>query len=73
MGPPSDWALSQLFINGKEGSIYKKIYIKNMDGLQSFFPIEAGLETMASSDRKLAFIEADPISHFSQLNCRVNI
>ena len=71
MGPPSDWALSQYFINGKEGSIYEKVYRRNMDGLNSFYPPQRGLEMVANNDSKLAFIEADPITHLNHLKCKV--
>jgi hypothetical protein len=69
-GPPSDWALSQLFIKGNK-TIYGKIYKNNMAGLESFYPIEDRLEFVANNESKLAFIEADPVHSYKQSHCKV--
>ena len=70
IGPPSDYALSQLFIKGNE-TIYGKIYKHNMAGLESFYPIEDGLEFVANNESKLAFIESDPVHSYKQSHCKV--
>ena len=71
MGPPISWVLSKYFINGKNDSIYGKVYKNNMNGLDSFYPIAKGLEMVANNNSNLAFIEADPITHLHHLKCKV--
>lgn len=70
IGPPSDWALSQLFIKGNK-TIYGKIYKNNMAGLESFYPIKDRIEFVANNESKLAFIEADPVHSYKQSHCKV--
>ena len=69
IGPPSSWAISQQFHSSQEDSIYVKLYKNNMNGLNSFFPIENGLEYILSND-SMALIYALPISHMES-QCRV--
>ena len=72
IGPPLDWALSQPFQSGREDSIYKKLYKKNMDGKKSFVSTEIGLERLLESDLQ-ALISNLPIQNFEDFQCKVSI
>ena len=69
IGPPSSWAISQQFHSSQEDSIYVKLYKNNMDGLNSFFPVENGLQHILSND-SLALIYDLSVSHM-KFKCKV--
>ena len=69
IGPPSSWAISQQFHSSQEKSIYVRLYKNNMDGLNSFFPVEKGLQHILSND-SLALIYDLSVSHM-EFKCKV--
>ena len=71
IGPPLDWALSQPFQSGREDSIYKKLYKKNMDGIKPFDGIENGLVRLVKSEAQ-ALINNVPIHNYEGFHCMVS-
>ena len=72
IGPPSDYALSLLFQNSKNDSIYGRLYQNNMDGLKSFWTDREALQQLVESE-KVAFVQAgDPINFHEDYHCKVN-
>ena len=68
IGPPSEYALSQLFINGTEESIWQKIYKQNIH----FYPTKQGLEYLTQNQSKVALIQHDFLVHsFEAHHCQV--
>ena len=72
VGPPSTWILSQTFQQAKEGSIYERLYRKNMNGLNSFFPPKDALELVIDKDSVAMFYD-DPIYSFKEHHCKVKM
>ena len=72
IGPPSDYAFSQVFhLYGKGETIYNKLYKNNMEGLKSFYTNEAGLEYLVSSD-SVAFVQdGNEVWSFTNYHCKV--
>ena len=61
-----------MFQNAGNDSIYGKLYEKNMDGLNSFFEVEDGLESIAKKDF-FAMIYNNPIHSYEKYHCKVKI
>ena len=71
IGPPSDYALSLLFQNSKNDSIYGRLYQNNMDGPRSFYKDRDALQELVESE-KVAFVQAgDPINFHEDYHCKV--
>ena len=71
--PPSDWASSQLFIQGKNDTIYGKLYKNKMNGLKSFYSsLEAGMDHVLNSNQKIAYFQDnDYVNSVKNTHCKV--
>ena len=74
IGPPKDWASSQVFLQENEESIYGKLFKNNMDGLSSFYPFTEGIDYLVNSDTEVAlfhFQDINYINSFEKYRCKV--
>ena len=73
IGQPSDWASSQLFIQGKNDTIYGKLYKNKMNGLNSFYStLEAGMDHILNSNQKIAYFQnIDYVNSIKETHCKV--
>ena len=73
--PPSDFATSQLFIQGTNDTIYGKLYKDKMDGLNSFYPtVGAAMDHVLNSNVKVAYIQnVDYVNSIKETHCKVQI
>ena len=71
--PPSDFATSQLFIQGTNDTIYGKLYKDKMDGLNSFYPtLEAGMYHVLNSNQEVAYFQnIDFVNSIKETHCKV--
>ena len=70
IGPPKDWASSQVFIQANEESIYGKLLKNNMD-VNSFYPFEEGIDYVVNSDTEVALFHFQDINSFEKYHCKV--
>ena len=63
--------ISQLFQSASRDSIHGKLYRNNMDGLNSFYGSEAGLDRLVNNE-STAMIVDDPIHSFKEYHCQVH-
>ena len=73
IGPPKDWASSQVFLQENEESIYGKLFKNNMDGLSSFYPVIEGIDYIVNSDTEVALFQFMNLHSFQEYQCKVNI
>ena len=71
IGPPKDWAISQVFLQENEESIYGKLFKNNMEGLSSFYPFFEGIDYLVDSDTEVALFHFQDINSFEKYHCKV--
>ena len=71
IGPPKDWASSQVFLQANEESIYGKLFKNNMDGLNSFRPVVEGMDYLVNSDTEVALFLFINVHSFQEYQCKV--
>ena len=63
-----------MFQNGKEDSIYGKLYKNNMDGLNAFYNTnDKALEHLVNSDSVAYIQRGDDINFVKDYHCKVNL
>ena len=72
IGPPSDFALSLLFQNGKEDTIYGKLYKNNMDGINAFYTNDKGLNYLVNGDSVALIQDGTLINSIKDYHCKVH-
>ena len=60
-----------MFLHGKKGSIYEKVYKNNMDGHGSFYSVDVDLEHLVNEVQSALIGYTHYIESYSQYHCKV--
>ena len=69
--PNDTYIAHNLFINGKAGTLHRKIFENNMDGQNSFMKIQDGLEEISKNSKKAFYSVGEQVTLLKEYQCKV--
>ena len=71
ISPPKAWTMTRTLTEANENSIWGKLYQNKMDGLDSFYAFENGLEHILNKSKVAYLQNGEQIRYFEDYHCKV--